>query len=102
MKQEQIKHIVFIEVVNIDIDIKKENVALLKSKLLGLSKFIDKIIELEVGDNFSTRSSFDIALSVVFVNEEDLNEYRRHPKHVEVLEFMKTLVLKTTVVDYYF
>jgi len=31
-----------------------------------------------------------------------LNNYRTHPKHVEVLNFMKTLELKTAVVDYYF
>jgi len=100
--KKQIKHIVFINIVDIDENRKSNNTALLKSKLEQLPSFINEIIELEVGENISTRSAFDLSLTVVLKSNDDLNTYRTHPKHVEVLDFMKTLELKTAVVDYYF
>ena len=100
--KKQIKHIVFINIVDIDDNRKSNNIALLKSKLEQLPSFINEIIGLEVGENISTRSAFDLSLTVVLKNNDDLNTYRTHSKHIEVLDFMKTLELKTAVVDYYF
>ena len=100
--KKQIKHIVFINIVDIDENRKSDNIALLRRKLEQLPNFINEIIDLEVGENVSARSGFDLSLTVVLKDDDDLNTYRTHPKHVEVLNFMKTLDLKTAVVDYYF
>ncbi len=98
----QIKHIVFINIVDSDKNRKAKNIIKLKTMLEELPNSIAEIITLEVGENISTRSNFDLSLTVILSNENDLNNYRTHPKHVEVLNFMKTLALKTAVVDYYF
>ena len=100
--EKQIKHIVFINIIDSDKERKSKNKALLKTKLEKLPDTINEILDLEVGVNISTRSNFDMSLTVILKNENDLNTYRTHPMHVEVLDFMKTLELKTAVVDYYF
>ncbi|RLD43732.1 MAG: Dabb family protein [Bacteroidetes bacterium] len=100
--KKQIKHIVFINIVDSDTTRKAKNIIKLKTMLEKLPQSIDEIIDLEVGENISTRSTFDLSLIVVLKNEDDLNTYRTHPKHVNVLDFMRTLKLETAVVDYYF
>ncbi len=66
-----------------------------------LPKHIKEIKHLETGLNISTRgSAFDLSLSVELNNEADLESYRVHPKHKEVLNYMSTLQLETAVVDY--
>ncbi|NOX85208.1 MAG: Dabb family protein [Chlorobi bacterium] len=73
-----------------------------KSKLLDLITKIPELKSMEVGLNVSTKpSAFDLVLIAGFDNENGLNKYRIHPAHVEVLDFMKKIVSKTAVVDYY-
>lgn len=73
-----------------------------KSKLLNLVKKIPELKSMEIGLNVSTKpSAFDLVLIAGFDNENGLNKYRIHPAHVEVLDFMKEIVDKTAVVDYY-
>ena len=73
-----------------------------KSKLLELIKKIPELKNMEVGLNVNTKpSAYDLVLIAGFDDEEGLNKYRIHPAHVKVLDFMKNIVEKTAVVDYY-
>jgi hypothetical protein len=74
-----------------------------KVMLKNLEKSIDSLVNMEVGINFSDRTTaYDLVLIADFNNEDDLNSYRVHPEHVNVLDFLKINADKTAVVDYYF
>jgi len=75
----------------------------LKTKLMleHLEITIDPLLNMEVGLNFSTRpTAYDLVLIADFENEDGLNHYRDHPEHIEVLDYLRTVIEKTTVVDY--
>jgi len=68
--------------------------------LHGLKGKIDVINSLETGRNFNERATaYDLVLIVEFNNKNDIDIYRTHPNHMEVLNYMKTLRLETAVVD---
>lgn len=72
----------------------------LEELLQGLENQIDVICSLKTGRNFNERpTAYDLVLIVEFNNKKDIDIYRTHPKHVEVLNYMKTLRLETAVVD---
>ena len=92
-----IKHIVFFK---LSADGKTQQDAMI-SKLEALKSEIDFINSLEVGVNFAQEDrAYDIALTVVLDNKDDLNAYAIHPKHLEVVSFIKTVVTSSKVVDY--
>lgn len=72
-----------------------------KKMLLRLKDKIDSLDDIEVGINISTKpSAFDVVLTADFENEVALNDYREHPEHIIVLDYMKMVVSKVAVVDY--
>jgi len=80
----------------------QENSSYLKKILLDLEKSIDSLNKMQVGINFSTRpSAHDIVLIADFDDEAGLDEYRVHPEHVKVLDFLKEKGVQSTVVDYF-
>lgn len=73
-----------------------------RQMLIELLDKIPELLEMEVGLNVSDKTSaFDLLLTSAFRDEEALDAYRVHPEHVRVLDFMKTVVAETAVVDYY-
>ena len=98
-----LKHIVFIKLTgDYSEGGKTEILKKLKQMLDALPAAIDVIEDMETGLNFSTRASaFDLALTVSLKDEEALNNYRVHPEHKKVLDYMGSLELKTAVVDYF-
>ena len=73
-----------------------------KKKLLDLVDKIPELKSMEVGLNINTKpSAFDLVLIAGLDDEDGLNAYRVHPAHVKVLDFMKDIVEKTAVVDYF-
>ncbi len=75
----------------------------LKTKLMleELEASIGSLLKMEVGINFSTRpSAHDLVLIADFGDDAGLNIYRDHPEHIKVLDYLKTVVSKTSVVDY--
>jgi hypothetical protein len=75
--------------------------AKLKVMLEQLQLTINSLIKIEVGINFSIKSSaYDVVLTADFNNEQGLDEYRVHPEHVKVLDYLKIVMDKATVVDY--
>jgi hypothetical protein len=63
---------------------------------------VDDLKRMEVGINVNTKpAAYDLVLTADFDDEAGLNAYRAHPDHVKILDYMKDVVDKTTVVDYY-
>ena len=92
-----IKHIVFFKLSE-DGKLQQQTII---SKLEGLIKEINFIQFLEVGVNFAIEDrAYDIALTVVLNNKDDLNAYAIHPKHLEVVSFIKKVATSSKVVDY--
>ena len=72
-----------------------------KEKLLSMREHIEELVDIEVGIDFSrSERSFDLALVTTFANKEDLEKYRVHPYHQEIVAWLKTNDTETKVVDY--
>lgn len=85
-----------------DHDKVKELSVVFKSKLMDLVEKIPDLKQMEVGLNVNTKpSAFHLVLIADFDDETGLNLYRNHPDHIKVLDFMKNVVDKTAVVDYF-
>ncbi len=97
-----LKHIVMIKLEQAEEPVMKERAIRLEEKLNSLKANIPSLIKMEVGLNISTRpSAYDIVLVSEFESEDGLNIYRVHPKHQEVLAYMKQVVADAKVVDYW-
>ena len=80
---------------------KEQNIAKTKDLLNALVNKIDELISLEVGVNFDTAErAYDLSLYSKFASKEDLNSYAVHSEHLKVVEFIKTVVQGSKVVDY--
>lgn len=74
----------------------------LQKMLEDLQVSIEELNRIEVGRNVSTKpSAFDIVLTADFDDVEALNVYRDHPEHVKVLNYLKIVMEKAQVVDYF-
>ena len=69
-------------------------------KMRTMQKTIPLIAALECGINFSERPvAQDIGLYTTFKNRADLQEYLRHPAHVELVQYWKELA-DWTIADF--
>jgi len=51
--------------------------------------------------NFATEErAMDLSIITVFESKEGLNAYAVHPEHIKVVEFIKSVVEYSKVVDY--
>jgi hypothetical protein len=75
----------------------------LKKKLDALPPVINEIKTFETGININSGPGiWDLVLVSEFENKEDLEKYRVHPAHREVIEFFKTVKDNSASVDYEF
>ncbi|NLK87764.1 MAG: Dabb family protein [Clostridiaceae bacterium] len=82
---------------------REENAQKIKSMLEALTMKIEQIKYLEVGINVNkSNMAFDAVLISEFEDEQKLEEYRKHPEHVKVSEFVSKVRDDRRVVDYYF
>ncbi|MBO7255630.1 MAG: Dabb family protein [Paludibacteraceae bacterium] len=82
---------------------KLENAMEMKSKLESLVGEIDVLRSLEVGiNNINSESSYDMVLTTTFDNENNMKSYAKHPSHLKVSEFCKSIRISRVCVDYYF
>lgn len=97
-----IKHIVMIKLRDFETEkLKKEKASQFKIMLEQLVDQVPELKSMEVGLNFSAKpSAYDIVLTSMFEDEKALENYRIHPEHVKVLDFLKQIMEKTAVVDY--
>ncbi|EHJ47584.1 Stress responsive alpha-beta barrel domain-containing protein [Solidesulfovibrio carbinoliphilus subsp. oakridgensis] len=82
---------------------KAANAAEMQARLLALRGKIPLAVELEVaiGDAiFASVPPTDIVLATTFRTKEDLQAYAVHPLHMEVVEFIKSVVAERRVVDF--
>lgn len=81
---------------------KEENALLLKHRLESLTGHIAEIRKVEAAINSVNHGSgnYDVMLEIHFDNEEDLNIYQNHPKHVELADWIKNIRLERAAVDY--
>ena len=80
---------------------KEVNLVKVRAILEQLPKKIEELISMEVGINFDeSERAFDLSLYSKFHTKEDLQTYATHPEHLKVVEFIKTVVSESKVVDY--
>ena len=94
-----VKHIVIFEIKK---DKNKDEVIKnLKSMLDGLPSKIREIKDYEIGINYADSPlAKDMVLISTFDTKEDLENYRVHPEHKKVVEYIKETVEASYVVDY--
>ncbi len=78
-----------------------ENLKRAKSLLEMLKGRIPGIRRFEVGIDVSqTDASYDLVLNSEFTDTRALDEYRNHPDHLRVVEFLRKVHEGRVVVDY--
>lgn len=79
----------------------RENAEKLVSMLRGLPTRIPEIVELEAGLDFSdSPASFEVGLLTKFHSREDLETYRVHPVHQQVVRFVQKTTSARAVADF--
>ncbi len=80
---------------------KYENALAMKTRLEALSEKIPQIISIEVGINITVSATAgDVVLISTFADDEALETYTNHPEHKKVADFVSSVRLERTVVDY--
>ena len=83
----------------------KENAPIdeFKKQIENLKNDIKEIIDIKVGIdiNFDSTSS-DYCVITDVKNIEELKIYANHPKHIEVINFLKPYIIERRVVDFNF
>ena len=80
---------------------KTANILEVKKRLESLPAIISSIKEFEVGVDFDkSERAFDLVLYSVFDSIEGLNEYKVNATHVEVAQFIGSVIEMGKVVDY--
>lgn len=70
-----------------------------KEKIQSLKEVIDGVEDIKVGHNFSQKNKgFDLGLTVTLKDKEALETYDPHPKHQEVVTYLKEIGLVDLVV----
>jgi len=99
-----IKHIVMWKLKENDKDNEKlENAKIIKTNLEALKEIIPEIKYIEVGiDSKKFENNYDVVLVSEFNSFEELDVYQKHPEHLKVGEFVKSVAEIRTAVDYEF
>ena len=80
---------------------KEENIQRAAAMLNGLMGVVPTLKSMEVGHNFSPETrAMDLSIITSFDDKEGLEAYAEHPEHLKVVEFIKSVVLESKVVDY--
>lgn len=95
-----VRHVVMFKMKE-DLPTREDNKQELIHQLKGLPSVIEEIKFFEVGENTTpSERAFDIVLISDFENFDMLNNYRVHPAHQQVVEYIQEVCEKTHVVDY--
>jgi len=80
---------------------KKANMIQAKQMLENLMGAVPSLKSIDVGMNFSEEErAMDLSIITAFESKEDLDAYAVHPEHLKVVDFIKTVVEYSKVVDY--
>lgn len=93
-----IKHIVCYKLKDPSIEGKQK----VKDNFIKMKEEINLFIDLQVGLDFlQSERSYDVVLEITFKDLETMNEYQKHPYHVNVVKpFMKEARIASVSVDY--
>jgi hypothetical protein len=98
-----INHLVLFKMKQFQAEEKKAIIAEVKALLEGLKDKIDELVYIEVGTNYELDSNnYDVALISHFRSVEELDRYRVHPAHIEVVKRMGEVAETRAAVDYEF
>lgn len=101
-----IKHIVMLKFhENANGKSKNENLKIAKDMIDGLKEKISEIVEMKCGLNCNpanNEKSFDLVIDSVFNNLEEIDSYKIHPAHMELVDFLNNVRERTVYVDYEF
>lgn len=76
-------------------------IAEVSALLLGMEGKVPELASIEVGaDCVHSERSCDLLLMTHFKSWDDLDRYRVHPRHKEVLAHLAPLMERSSVVDY--
>ncbi len=93
-----VKHIVMFDFKD---ENKQENLLKAKRMLEALVDTVPSLKSMEVGLNFSEEErAMDLSIITTFDDKEGLALYANHPEHLEVVDFIKTVVSQSKVSDY--
>ena len=93
-----VKHIVTFKVKD---ENKQQNLAKAKEVIEALKDKISEIIHIEVGIDFGLDANpSNFVIYSEFKTKADLEIYAKHPEHIKVVEFIKTIATERRVVDY--
>ncbi|GAB6170483.1 Dabb family protein [Clostridium carnis] len=97
-----IKHIVMWKLLDTsEGNTKIQNALEIKQRLEKLPSIISELKMIEVGINIEeSNGAYDIVLISEFNNKFDLEIYQKHPKHLEIVEFVNKVKEERVVVDY--
>jgi phage terminase large subunit len=74
----------------------------IKTKIENLKNFIPEIKHIEVGADIGyDKNASDFCIITELEDEKGLDIYAKHPKHLEVIEFLKQFLTERRAVDYY-
>jgi len=80
---------------------KKSNIIEATERLNGLLGRVPSLLSMEVGVNFSQEDrAMDLSIITTFEDRAGLEAYAIDPQHLEVVEFIKSVVVGSKVVDY--
>lgn len=80
---------------------KKANMIQAKQMLENLMGAVPSLRSIDVGMNFSEEErAMDLSIITAFESKEDLDAYAVHPEHLKVVDFIKSVVEYSKVVDY--
>ena len=80
---------------------KKANMIQAKQILENLMGAVPSLRSIDVGMNFSEEErAMDLSIITAFESKEDLEAYAVHPEHLKVVDFIKSVVEYSKVVDY--
>lgn len=96
-----LKHIIFFKSINRNSAEKELELKALETKLKSMASEIDFLLSLEVGTNILSKPiSYDVCLNIELNSLEDLEKYRVHPAHQNVINFIHEKKFEKAVVDY--
>ena len=90
-----IKHIVLFKVND------KSKINEAQEKILNLKNHIPEIIDIEVFSDIGyDENASDFGLITTLKSVDDLDIYAKHPDHLEVISFIKTIATQRVAIDY--
>ena len=80
---------------------KKANIIQARQMLENLMGVVPSLRSIDVGVNFAEEErAMDLSIITSFESKESLDAYAVHPEHLKVVDFIKTVVEYSKVVDY--